>query len=179
MLTGGGDIDPRQYNAPNTESTNIDRHADRRDMALLQGAHERRMPMLCICRGHQALNVALGGSLHQHMVGDDPIHPVFADVAEERNAYRHIVEIEPGSRLAAVYGTTERKVNSLHHQSVSSVGDGLRAVAWAPDGHIEAVESTTGWPVLSVQWHPEMPDDESEGRLFAAFVTDAQTYRDR
>jgi putative glutamine amidotransferase len=180
ILTGGGDIGPDQYRQDNTDSINIDPGADVRDVALVQAAQQRGMPVLGICRGHQAVNVALGGALHQHMTADgDQAHPTFSDHAEERNADRHLVEFAEDSRLAAIYGVSERKVNSLHHQSVSELGDGMRAVGWAPDGHIEASESTTDWPVLCVQWHPEMLSEEAEARLFSAFVDDAQEYRDQ
>ena len=180
VLTGGGDIGPDQYAQQNTDSINIDAAADRRDVALLRGAKERDMPVLGICRGHQVVNVALGGDMLQHVLSNDhAIHPAFSDSPEERNSKRHLVEIGPDSRLASVYGATERKVNSLHHQSISSVAEGMRAVAWAPDGHIEAIESTTDWPVLCVQWHPEMLHEEAEARLFSAFVEDARAYRDR
>lgn len=180
ILTGGGDIHPDQYDQDNTDSINIDRAADVRDVALVREAKARSMPVLGICRGHQAVNVALGGALHQHMTADgDETHPTFSDQAEERNAERHIVEFADDSRLAGIYGATERKVNSLHHQSVSDLGEGMRAVGWASDGHIEAIESTTDWPVVCVQWHPEMLHEEAEARLFSAFVEDARAYRDR
>ena len=180
VVTGGGDIGPHHYGHDNTDSVDIDAAADERDTALVRGARTRGMPLLGICRGHQAVNVALGGTLSQHVLAEgNPSHPMLSDSAEERNAERHIIEIDPDSRLAAVYGTTERKVNSLHHQSVSTVGEGMRAVAWSLDGQIEASESTTDWPVLCVQWHPEMLQEPAALRLFSTFVEDARRYRDR
>ena len=180
ILTGGGDIGPDQYGQGNTDSINIDPRADERDVALVKAAQRRGMPVLGICRGHQAVNVALGGALHQHMTSDgDSTHPTFSHKAEERNAERHVVEFADDSRLAAIYGVSERKVNSLHHQSVSELGEGMKAVGWAPDGQIEASESTSDWPVVCVQWHPEMLHEEAEARLFSAFVDDAAAYRDQ
>jgi putative glutamine amidotransferase len=179
VVTGGGDIDPSAYGHRNRGSADIEPDADRRDLALIRAAHERGMPVLGICRGHQAINVALGGALRQHVLGEHAAHPERAGTAVERNDHRHVVVFEPGCRLAAIYGTEERKVNSLHHQAVIEVGDGLAVTARTPDGAIEAVESTDpGWPVLAVQWHPEMlGEDPAEDSLFAAFVNDALAYR--
>ena len=180
VITGGGDIDPDQYRKTNTDSTEIDRAADRRDIALVRGARERTMPLLGICRGLQAVNVAFGGELHQYALADtSAAHPTLSERPEVRNAHRHSIEIAQDSRLAKIYGTTKREVNSLHHQAVSILGEGIRAVAWASDGHIEAAESESDWPVLCVQWHPELLHEPTEGRLFSAFVEDARSYRDR
>ena len=180
VLTGGGDIGPDRYFQNNTDSVDIDAAADERDLALVLEARTRGMPLLGICRGHQAVNVALGGALSQDVLAKGtPSHPILSDSAEERNAKRHTVEIDPGSRLSSIYGATERKVNSLHHQSVSTLGAGMRAVAWSLDGQIEASESTTDWPVLCVQWHPEMLYEQSALPLFSTFVEDAKRYSGR
>lgn len=181
IVTGGGDLDPASYGHPNHASTDIEPDADRRDLALIRAARERGLPVLGICRGHQAINVALGGALSQHVLGEHDTHPDRAGTATERNDHRHVVVFEPASRLASIYGTVERKVNSLHHQAVIEVGEGLAVTARTPDGAIEAVESADpGWPALGVQWHPEMlGDDPAENRLFAAFVADALAYRRR
>ena len=179
VLTGGGDVDPASYNEANADSSNMDPMADLRDIALVRGAREREMPVLGICRGQQIVNVALGGSLHQDMVGVDDTHPRFSDDAEERNAYRHVVRFDEGSQLGKIYGAWEKKVNSLHHQSVDRLGEGLKSVGWTSDGHIEAIESTDSWPLLSVQWHPEMLHDGAEERLFSTFVDNARAYANR
>ena len=180
VVTGGGDIDPAEYRQDNIHAEQIEPALDARDLALIRAARERGMPVLGICRGLQAINVACGGSLIQHaLFDDDHHHPTLAAEAEERNAYRHVVHFTPESRMAGVYGSTERKVNSLHHQAVRHVGEGLDAVGTTPDGQIEAIESSGEWPVLAVQWHPEMLDDPAERELFAAFVADAAAYGER
>ena len=179
VVTGGGDIDPARYGQANTASVRIETSHDARDIALIQGAKMRRMPVLGICRGLQALNVAFGGTLTQHVLADaNTSHPPHSDEAIERNEHRHVVEFDDGCRLADIYGVEERKVNSLHHQAVVAVGQGLVVVGRSLDGSIEAVESTDpAWPVMAVQWHPEMLEqDAAEDGLFAAFVKDAAAF---
>ena len=115
-------------------------------------ARERAMPVLGICRGIQLVNVAYGGTLVQHL-------PDLAAVDHEQldawDALAHRIEIAPDSRLARVMDTTAMEVNSVHHQAVDRLGAGLRAVAWADDGVVEAIEHETD-PVLAVQWHPRV-----------------------
>lgn len=178
LVSGGGDFDPARYGRDNTDSSRIDPQADARDLTLIRGARERGMPVLGICRGLQAINVATGGTLHQEVTGTSEHHPLRSDDAAERNAHRHVVEFEPESRLAAIYRSRERKVNSLHHQGIDDVGDGIVVTGRTPDGAVEAIESADpAWPVLGVQWHPEMMDDPAEQELFAAFVGDAAAHR--
>ncbi len=182
VITGGGDLDPATYGHENTASIRIEAGADARDIALVRGARQRRMPVLGICRGLQVINVAFGGALGQHVLGgDDPSHPNQSEDATIRAEHRHIVEFEPGCRLAAIYGAGERKVNSLHHQAATTVGDGLQVVGRTREGSIEAIESVEAdWPVLAVQWHPEMMgDDPTEANLFSAFVADVVAARAR
>lgn len=181
LVTGGHDIDPVLYGQDNTASVDLDRADDDRDLALVLEARRRRIPVLAICRGIQVLNVALGGTLHQHILSDDdPDHPAMADSAEIRNAHRHKVKFEPDSRLAGIYQNGERQVNSLHHQAIDQLGRGLRVVGKTAGGHIEAVESSdTKWQALAVQWHPEMLDDPEEQALFEAFALDARDFRRR
>ena len=178
VVTGGRDLDPALYGQVNTASVGIYEPDDTRDIALLQEAYSRRMPVLAICRGLQAVNVVLGGRLHQHVLSDsNPEHPTLAGEPDERNAHRHAVRLVEGSRLASIYGTTERQVNSLHHQAISRVATGLDVVGRTPGGAIEAVESTDpAWPLLAVQWHPEMLESGEEAGLFEAFVEDARDY---
>ncbi|MDE0171583.1 MAG: gamma-glutamyl-gamma-aminobutyrate hydrolase family protein [bacterium] len=178
VVTGGRDLNPVLYGQAKTASVGVYGPDDSRDIALLLEAHRRRMPVLAICRGLQAVNVALGGELHQHMLSDsDSEHPTPAPEPDQRNAHRHPVRLLSGSRLASIYGTTERQVNSLHHQAISRVAPGLGVVGQTPCGAIEAVESTDpAWPLLAVQWHPEMLEPEEEAGLFEAFVGDATTY---
>lgn len=177
VVTGGRDLDPVLYGQENTASVGIYEPDDSRDIALLLEAYARRMPVLAICRGLQAVNVALGGQLHQHMLSDsDPEHPTPTAGPDERNAHRHLIRLVDGSRLASIYGNTARRVNSLHHQAISRLAPGLAVVGRTPGGAIEAVESIDpAWPLLAVQWHPEMLEPE-EAPLFEAFVEDARDY---
>ena len=171
LLSGGNDIDPSLYGAeahPETDGTRVQR--DRAELALLRGALERDMPVLAVCRGSQMLNVARGGDLVQHLpdvVGDERhkrTPGVFAD---------HDVEIESESRLGELVGD-RAPVKSHHHQGFGRVGDGLREVAWADDGTLEAVEDPEARFALGVLWHPEEGEDAA---LFAALVTEARAYR--
>ena len=181
VVTGGRDLDPALYGQENTASVGIHEGDDTRDIALILEAYRRRMPVLAICRGLQAVNVALGGELHQHMLSDsDPEHPTPADRPEERNSRRHPIEFDEDCHLAGIYGRTGREVNSLHHQAISRPAPGLRVVARTPGGAIEAVESDDPtWPLLAVQWHPEMLGAHEESVLFEAFVENAVAYRNR
>lgn len=146
LLTGGADVDPGRYGAVNTAST-VETIRDEFELALLASAIDHALPVLGICRGLQVLNVYAGGTLHQ----DVPPHARF-DIAPAAEA--HEVTIEAGSELAGVYG--ERvTVNSLHHQTVDRLGEGLVVTARADDGTVEGLE-LPGADVIAVQWHPEM-----------------------
>lgn len=182
ILAGGGDIDPALYDG--TQHPEIERVDAGRDATEIDYA--RRLvadgvPALCICRGAQVLNVALGGSLIEHLPdevgGEIPHRP-----ASEEKPPRHEVEVEPGSHLAEVMGTTHPVPESRHHQAPRAVAESLRAVAWAADGTIEALEprEARGHPwLLAVQWHPESTaeEDASQQRLFDALVQAAVARR--
>lgn len=177
VVAGGGDVDPSSYGARNTASKDVDAQADRSELALLRRARQRRMPTLAICRGMQLVVVAEGGRLEQDITtrSADPQRPhlPISDRPDEVLAARHTVDILPGSRLAAVFGAGPREVNTIHHQGITELPDSLRATAYAADGLIEAVEPTTSlWPLLAVQWHPEKMA-ESDHALFEAFVAAA------
>ena len=134
-------------------------------MPLIKAFWAAGKPIFAVCRGLQALNVALGGTLYQDLAA-------FPDAARHTRdgheyARTHAVRIIPGSRLAQVCGCDELTVNTSHHQMIKDVAPGLRAVAWsAPDGIIEGVEASDDHPVLGVQWHPEMMNDAASERLF-------------
>lgn len=177
VLSGGGDIDPAHYGAPRMpETTSVREDRDAAELALLKTALARRMPILGICRGMQLINVALGGSLHQHLpdvVGHD-------EHAPKPGAFgSHEVKVAAGSRLAAILGQTDLDVHlpadvpTHHHQGINRLGAGLTATAWAADGTVEAFElDPAECPfVVAVQWHPEAGDDL---RLFAALVDAAR-----
>jgi putative glutamine amidotransferase len=153
VLTGGTDIDPSLYGcAPSPELGEVDLDRDLWELALLRAALAQGVPVLGICRGAQLLNVGLGGTLTQHVELDEGAgHPRFDG---DRSELAHHVRMQPGSVAASVFGA-QLDVNSLHHQTLDLLGDGLTASGHAADGVIEVIE-LTGRPVLAVQWHPEM-----------------------
>lgn len=164
VLTGGNDVHPAAYHAaPHPRLGETDPQRDALEIALLQGARERRLPVLAICRGIQIVNVALGGTLIQDLSSERPSSTHHADPGS-----RHAVRIAPGSLLQDTVGDLG-EVNSRHHQAVGELAPPLRAVAWAEDGVIEAAEwaeGTAPW-MLAVQWHPE---DAPDTGLFAGFA---------
>ena len=172
ILPGGGDIDPAHYGGARHEANyGISAERDGFELALARAALARRdLPVLAICRGLQLLNVALGGDLVSHIpdhFGEKTVHR-----HPELRPVPHMVQIEPGSRLAGILGETELEVQSVHHQAVGRLGGGLRPVAWSPDGVIEAVESDRHPFMIGVQWHPELGAlaDERQRRLFEELV---------
>jgi len=148
LFSGGADLNPEAYNEANTAST-FEQIRDDYELALLGAALEADTPLLGICRGLQLLNVQAGGSLHQ----DIPEHARY-DVRPDVRT--HAITIEPASRLNLMFGSS-LEVNSLHHQTVDTVGAELSVVARAEDGTVEALEMV-GRDVIAVQWHPEMLD---------------------
>lgn len=173
LLSGGGDIDPARYGEdPHPDVYGLDPARDAWELALVAAA---TVPVLGICRGSQLLNVAAGGTLEQHL--PDRTSIVHRDLERKREII-HDVEVAAGSRLHAVVGGLRLGVNTLHHQAVATVGQGLRAVAWAPDGTIEAVEAKGDRPLLAVQWHPELLlDHEPHRALFTWLVASADAQR--
>lgn len=173
VLTGGADIDPARYGQPpHPETTQVTPPRDETEIALVHAAIERGMPVLAICRGMQLLNVALGGTLHQHV--PDVFHGVAHNqtaAGQDRAAPTHRVRIEPNSRVSALLETGDLVVNSMHHQAVDRPGVGLVPVGNSDDGLVEAME-LPGRPVVGVQWHPEelAPADAHARALFANFV---------
>jgi putative glutamine amidotransferase len=173
VLSGGEDVDPSQYGTVRHSRTQTS-HAgrDATELALVQAARDAGRPTLAICRGLQLLNVALGGTLVQDLAAERPgtlVHPR----DEARTQRVHGLSIEPNSRLAAATGELAIEVNSLHHQAIDRVAPDLRVTAVAPDGVVEAVETTDGWWALAVQWHPEeLIDDPKpwDRAIFAAFA---------
>jgi putative glutamine amidotransferase len=172
LLPGGGDMRPNIYGADAHPLTdNIDDARDHVEVNLTRWAVDDDLPVLGICRGHQVVNVALGGTLIQDVpseIGSDISH----NVTVPRDSRPHEVNIDPSSRLASILGTTTIAVNSLHHQSVGVAAPDTRVTAYSPDGVVEALEMPQKKFVLSVQWHPEdlYRDDPAMKRLFKAFV---------
>lgn len=174
LVTGGGDIDPHRYGAEaHPEVYGVDPRRDAWELALVAALGGR--PVLGICRGAQLLNVAAGGTLVQHL--PDVTELVHRDRERDREEV-HEVEVEPASRLHAVLGGLRAGVNSLHHQAVDRLGDGLAIVARADDGTVEAVEAVDGRQLLGVQWHPELlADREPHRSVFAWLVAAADVRR--
>jgi gamma-glutamyl-gamma-aminobutyrate hydrolase PuuD len=169
VMTGGGDVQPSLYGSkPEPETHNVDPRRDEFDIALLQCALERDIPVLAICRGMQVANVALGGTLVQHV---DDVSGISHDQNKRGHEAVHKVKIEPESHLAEALGSTELDVNSMHHQAVLEAAPGSRAVAWADDGTVEAFEVEGNRHLVAVQWHPELLEDlpEQQG-LFRQLV---------
>jgi putative glutamine amidotransferase len=174
LLTGGEDVDPSLYGQPREEKCGAPNRArDETEIALVLAARELNKPLLAICRGPQLLNVALGGTLIQDIPSQVP-GALDHNADGQRGARIHPVSIEPGSLTAEAIGATEVSVNSLHHQSVGDLGDGLRVAAKSPDGIIEAIEwDGDDWWAMAVQWHPEEMNDSPEPwdrGLFRAFA---------
>ncbi|MFN2571041.1 MAG: gamma-glutamyl-gamma-aminobutyrate hydrolase family protein [Gemmatimonadales bacterium] len=165
VLTGGEDVAPERYGAaPHPRLGAVDPGRDAAELALIATARSRKLPILAICRGIQILNVAFGGTLYQDLESERP-----GPVPHAGETSQHAVRFEAGSLLARTLGTRSATVNSRHHQAIRDVAPGLRPVAWAEDGVIEAaepVDQRASW-ILAVQWHPE---DLSERALFDGFA---------
>ena len=171
LLSGGPDIDPCLYGQePHPELGPTAIGLDRFELAFVRRALERDLPLLGICRGAELMNVARGGTLIQHLEGHRQ--------DEEGRIPTQEVRIEEGSRLAEVLGATTVKVNTFHHQAVDQLGGGVRPVAWADDGVVEAIELAGLDFAIGVQWHAEgLIDEPHQCALFASFVGAAQRYR--
>lgn len=164
VLTGGADVEPGRYLAdphPSTDQPRRDR--DGWELALTRAALDRDLPVLAICRGLQVLNVALGGTLVQHLPDELGSHEHSPTPGQHG---RHQVQIAPHSRLHAAVGAS-CLVATHHHQAVKVLGEGLNAIGWALDGVVEAVELPSKRWVFGVQWHPEVTDSAD---LFATFI---------
>jgi putative glutamine amidotransferase len=181
LLTGGGDIDPVRFGeAPHPTTSLISAERDELELQrVTRQAIDTGLPLLAICRGLQVVNVALNGTLHQHVpdvFGDHIAH----SQPGARNDRTHEVTIEGGTLLSRVSGGERLRVNSFHHQAINDLGAGLRPVAWAEDKVIEAVEmpGARGF-MLAVQWHPEelVEDDPPALRLFESLVDAAARRR--
>ena len=179
-LSGGGDIDPARYGEVNTRSDEIDQERDALELAILERALARDIPVLGICRGLQLINVHLGGSLEQHHLGHAPKYPPEGPVADDpagADAVHHDVTAEPGSKLAAACGDDAFVVNSSHHQVVTSDRLASDLLATAHVGElVEALESTAYRWVVAVQWHPERTAQVGAAatRIFDAFVAEVK-----
>ena len=162
VLIGGGDINPAEFGSAGHETIyNLSAERDAMELALMQALLVRPKPVLAICRGMQILNTVLGGTLHVHLpdvVGESVLHR-----APPRDPISHGIQVAADSELAKVIGEQVHTA-SWHHQAIDQLGQGLKAVAWAPDGVIEAVELEGRQDLLAVQWHPEITAAEDNGQ---------------
>ncbi len=178
LLPGGPDVDPVYYGEERHPETKIiDDARDSLELTLARWTYADDRPLFGICRGHQVMNVAFGGTLVQDIPSE-----VKTDLRHDtpdglpRTTIEHSVELAPDSRLASILGTTKVGVNSLHHQAVERPAPGVLITGYSPDGVVEALEAPDKQFVLSVQWHPEdlYTGDDSMKRLFESFVEAAR-----
>ncbi len=184
FIAGGVDMHPESYGEELHELCGrTDRSRDMVELLFARWALEDGKPLLGVCRGMQVMNVAAGGTLYQDCGEQFPgaiKHDYFPTAGYERDHLAHRVQLVEGTRLHGIYGDASAMVNSMHHQGVKTLGEGLRASAHAPDGLLEALEDTgTHRFAVGVQWHPEMliEKDEPTHRLFHHFVQSAVEFR--
>jgi putative glutamine amidotransferase len=172
LLPGGADVDPAFYGERKDEKVGpVDRELDETELRLFRQARDRGLPVMGICRGQQVINVAMGGSLVQHLDDHD---------AREigRRHLAHAIEVDSASELGRAAGERRLEVNSLHHQAIDRLAPGLHLTAKGEDGTVEGVESDDGL-IVAVQCHPEELRDELPWarRLFERFVAQANRQR--
>jgi len=171
LITGGAfDVDPAMFGDQTKHATV--KTKDRRtafELAILKGALARDLPILGICGGEQLLNVALGGTLHQHVPDAFP-NGLAHEQPNPRTEPGHSIDVVPGTLLHRIVGTATMNVNSAHHQAVKDVGPGVVVNARAPDGVIEGIEHPGKRFCLGVEWHPEYSIDPGDGAIFVAFI---------
>lgn len=177
VVAGGRDINPECYGQDRLDVTQEPHESlDASDLALLKTAREMDIPTLGICRGMQAMNVMCGGTLNQNIAGKSEEHPIVPEAFEDKVRFRHMVDLDSGSWLHSIYGSTKIETNSIHHQCVEEVGGGLKVVGRAEDGTIEAIESVTSWFAIGVQWHPELLEKPED--FFGSFVDAVAKHRE-
>lgn len=162
LFSGGEDLDPALYGeARHPKAEPLDPNRQRFELALLAEVERRRMPALGVCLGCQLMNVHRGGSLIQFLPDHERAGPLEHRRLDDPSR-RHPVSLEPGTRLAQAIGKREISVNTRHKQSIARTGNGLRVIAKAPDGVVEAIEDPAHPFFMAVQWHPENLIDEPE-----------------
>lgn len=176
LLAGGVDMDPCTFGeSPHPNLGRTDPARDAVEIQLARWAVEDRKPVLGVCRGHQVLNVALGGTLWQDIAAQVPgaiKHDYFPTAGYARDFRAHDVSLEPGSRLAGVFGEEMIRVNSMHHQAVKDLAPALVATGRSPDRLVEGFESPNSGYLVGVQWHPEVfePSDARTRNFFRTFI---------
>ena len=168
IITGGGDIDPSNYNEePTSKLERVSLKRDKTELNLLETAEKENIKTLAICRGHQLLNIYKGGSLHQDIF--DAGYKEIDHAKPYENAVKHIhdVEIEENSKLNKILKINKLNVNSIHHQAIKELGENLIVSAKSTDGIIEGIKTTEEWEAVGVQWHPEyISEDKASNDLF-------------
>jgi putative glutamine amidotransferase len=171
LLAGGADVGPATYGAdPHPETKGVRAERDAFELSLLEGAIGRDLPILGVCRGMQLLNVARGGTLHQHLpelVGHEDHRRIPGEFGD------HDVRLQPGSLAAQAAGALRVPTKSHHHQAIDALGTGLRVTGWSElDDLPEAIELPAHRFALGVQWHPEA---DAASEVIAALVAEART----
>lgn len=177
LLTGGTDVDPTTYGSDDGRFPGQPER-DRFELTLLARIRARRRPVLGICRGHQLLNVAFGGTLIADIPSDHGSTVLHRDPIRY-DTIRHSVTLPEHSFLRTLLDEKADRieVNSVHHQAIGRLGGGLLAAAWSEDGLIEAIEAPADAWTRGVQWHPEWnPQDPARDRLFCSFITAAREH---
>lgn len=172
LVPGGADLNPSIYNEVKKEYTQkSDDERDELEQNIVKIAIQKRIPILAICRGCQILNVSLGGSLYQDIEQEKPDH-IKHDYHHDgpRSLIAHSVSLTDGSLISKILNTKEAEANSLHHQGIKELGNGLMSAAVAPDNLIEAIELTDYPFGIGLQWHPEDLENPIWKKLFDAFV---------
>ena len=176
LIPGGVDVDPRHFNEePHPRLGRTDGARDRVEMQVTRWAIEDRKPLLGLCRGLQVMNVTLGGTLWQDLEDQFPNaikHDYFPNYGYDRDHLAHEVTLEKGTRLHRLVELDRIPVNSMHHQGIKALAPALAPSAFAPDGLIEAVESTNDHFMVGVQWHPEVFEmtDPHTRHVFREFI---------
>lgn len=163
LLAGGADVSPESYGMKEYDKRwPGDKVRDAYEIGLIKRAEKMGRPIFGVCRGLQILNVAMGGTLYQDITEEKPgslVHRNW-DIYEQNV---HEVNVDKGSWLDRVYGKTQLRVNTIHHQGIRNIAPSLKAIAHAPDGVIEAVEDKQGRYIRAVQWHPEWHKLDQQG----------------
>ncbi len=184
LIPGGVDINPAEYGETvRPECGNLDPARDRVELQLTRWAMDDGKPVLGLCRGLQVINVATGGSLWQDLAAQGTSfqkHDYFPTAGFERDHLAHDVEVVASTKLKRYLESSRVPVNSMHHQGIKQLGNGLVASAIAPDGLIEAVEGADDAFLIGVQWHPEVFEmaDPHVRHLFGGFITASCDWRD-
>jgi putative glutamine amidotransferase len=169
LLSGGQDVSPHYYSEePHPQLGEVNLERDHFELEVIKHAVQLKKPMLGVCRGCQVLNVAFGGSLHQHL--DEHTQTL------SREKGTQLVKIERSSLLYGILEKEEISTNTFHHQAVKKIAPGFVVSARASDGTIEGIESEMHDFVIGVQWHPEMMSDLEMKKLFKALVDEASKH---